>query len=119
MNRSRAVVVSLAVAVAAVAGVVALGSSVAQGSSARASTAAQVARRTAQLDRYEAALRRSLAQQPPPLPPLPKAGAQATAMRSTPAVRVVYRRPPPIVVGQRGEDEGERELAHDEAGSDD
>lgn len=119
MNRRRALLVSLAVAVAAVAGVLALGSTVSQGGRARASSAAQVARRTAQLDRYEAALRKSLAQQPPPLPPLPQAGAQAAATRSTAAVRVVYRRPPPILVKRRDDDEGGRESAYEEAGSDD
>ena len=94
MNRTRPFLVSLAVALAAIAGVVALGSTLALGQQAHASQDRQIVRRSAQLDRYEATLRKALRQKPPALPPPP-----ATSSRQAAApVRVVYHRPPPIVV---------------------
>jgi hypothetical protein len=106
MNRTRALIVSLAVGVAAIAGVFALGHTVALGNQASAKTDSQVAQRTAQLNRYEASLRRALAQKPPKLPAVPAAAssaapsqsAVATAAPSAPPVRVVYHRPPPVVI---------------------
>jgi len=94
MNRTRPFLVSVAVALAAIAGVFALAHTLALGQQSNAARDRQVARRTAQLDRYEASLRKALRRKPPALPPLSKAGAaQAEA-----PVRVVYHRPPPIVV---------------------
>ena len=106
MNRIRAFIVSLAVGAAAIAGVFALGHTVALGTQASAKADRQVAQRTQQLNRYEASLRRALAQKPPKLPPVPAAGsasapsqsAVGAPAQSAPAVRVVYHRPPPIVV---------------------
>jgi hypothetical protein len=106
MNRTRALIVSLAVSVAAIAGVFALGHTVALGNQADASTNKQVAQRTRQLNRYEASLRKALAQQPAALPPVPVSGATDTPLQSTVSaplqtaapVRVVYHRPPPVVV---------------------
>ena len=104
MNRARALIVSFAVAVAAIAGVFALTSTVSLNSQTRASTDRQVATRTAQLNRYEASLRKALAQKPPKLPAIPAAGQSAGAQSAAPvaapstSVRVVYHRPPPIVV---------------------
>ena len=80
MNRSRALIISLAIGLAAVAGVFALGNTLALGNQAHASADTQVARRTAQLNRYEASLRKALAQKTPALPPVPTA---ATAGPST------------------------------------
>ena len=99
MTRSRALIVSLAAAVAAIAGVFALTSTVSLGSQAHATTDKQVAARTAQLDRYEASLQKALAQKPPRLPAVPKTAVSSSAsVQSAPRVRVVYHRPPPIVV---------------------
>ncbi len=102
MNRPRALLVSLAVAAAALAGVFALTSTVSLGSQAHASTDAQVAQRSAQLDRYEASLRKALAEKPPLLPALPTTSVASSAgVPSTAPARVVYQRPPPVVVGSR------------------
>ena len=97
MNQTRALVLSLAVGLAAVSGLFALTSTVSLGQQTHASGDAQIARRTAQLNRYEASLRQALAQKPPPLPPLPDAG-QAARMQTVVPTRVIYRRPPPVVV---------------------
>ncbi len=83
MKRSRTLILSLATGVAAVAGVFAVTTSISLGSEANASTDQQVARRAAQLDRYEASLRKALSEQPPPLPSLPT--MSGTSARATPA----------------------------------
>jgi hypothetical protein len=101
MNRDRAAIVSLAVAVAAVAGVFAAGRSVALGEQARSTADAQVARRSAQLDRYQTSLVETLSRRPPPLPPIPSSGSgSASAVQP---VRVVYHRR--LAVGGVGSDE--------------
>jgi hypothetical protein len=100
MNRGRAAIISLAVAVVAVAGVFSIGRSVALGEQARTTTDAQVARRSAQLDRYRASLVETLSRRPPPLPPVPSSGAARTVQ----PVRVVYRRPL-AVSGVSGDEE--------------
>ena len=110
MNRTRALVLSLAVGLAAVSGLFALSSTVSLGQQTHASGDAQIARRTAQLNRYEASLRQALAQKPPPLPPLPDAG-QAARMQTVVPTRVIYRRPPPVVVVRH------RVGAHEEEGA--
>ena len=98
MNRTRALVVSLAVALAAVFGVVALGQTLTLGQQARSTSDRQVSQRNAQLDRYEASLRKALAQKPPALPPLPDTSNASAPVQSAAPVRVVYHRPPPVVV---------------------
>ncbi len=106
MNRTRALIVSLAVGLAAVAGVFALANTVSLGSQAHTSAAKKITQRTAQLNRYEATLRRALAQKPPPLPAVPSTTSVSSTLQSAvgaPApsvapVRVIYNRPPPIVV---------------------
>jgi len=122
MNRARALIVSLAVGLAAIAGVFAVAHTVSLGNQSHASTNAQVARRTAQLDRYEASLRKALAQKPPSLPPLPTTTAAATNLQSAAPVRVVYHRPPPIVITTKrtgGEHDGEHESDSEGGGADD
>ncbi len=128
MNRSRALIVSLAVGLAAVAGVFALGSTLSLGNQAHASTDKQVAQRTAQLNRYEASLLKALAQKTPALPPVPTAATVAPStssavsapVQSAAPVRVVYHRPPPvIVVKHRAGGEGEHESEIKGAGQDD
>lgn len=99
MNRTRAFLVSLAVGLAAIAGVVALGQTLALGQSSHAASDRQIAARTARLDRYEASLRRALKQKPPALPAVPVASTTSPGAQSAaPTARVVYHRPPPIVV---------------------
>lgn len=120
MNRTRALIVSLAVALAAVAGVFALSHTLMLSNQANSATDQQVARRTAQLDRYEASLRKALAQEPPALPAVPAAtdtaGSTLQVAASAPArsvaPRIVYHRPPPVVVIKHragGEHESEHE----------
>ena len=96
MTRTNALLVSLAVGLAAVAGVFALGRTLALSTHSHAASDRLIARRTAQLDRYEASLRKELAKKPPALPPRPASGS--AAVQSAAPVRVVYHRPPPVVV---------------------
>ena len=125
MNRTRALIVALAVGLAAVAGVFALDRTLALSNASTTTTDQQVEQRTQQLNRYEASLRKTLAQKPPALPAVPRLESNSSAdqvaagapARSAPSVRVIYKRPPPIVeVAHRSDDEGEHE-ADDEYGA--
>ena len=105
MNRTRALIVSLAVGVAAIAGVFALGHTVALGNQARATpTARSLGARlssTATKPRSGELWHRSpRSSRPCPRRGLVRPGQSAvgSAAASAPAVRVVYHRPPPIVV---------------------
>lgn len=118
MNRTRALIVSLAVGLAAISGVFALGHTVSLGSQAQGASDRQVAQRTAQLDRYEASLRKALAQKPPALPAVPASGSASAPLQSAAPVRVVYHRPPPVVVVKHRAG-GEHESEQEGAGSDD
>ena len=104
MNRGRAAIIALTIAIAAVAGVFAVGHSLALGTQARTTTDAQVARRSAQLDRYQASLAAALSKRPPALPRAPSSTAGTVAQ----PVRVVYRRAVAVasVSGGGGDDEG-------------
>jgi hypothetical protein len=110
MPRKHAFLISLVLGLAAVVGLVAglrtVGHAPPSAGAARVSTAA-IVRRQHTLDRLEASLRRSLAQRPPKLPPLPSA---ATPVAAAPvrAPQVLYVRPKPIVahVHRSGEHEG-------------
>lgn len=115
MTRTRALIVSAAVAIAAAAGVFAAASSISLGADAKASTDEQVAKRTAQLDRYETSLTKLLAEKPPALPPVP-ADTVATPGRQAVATRVAYQRAAPVVVGGNGEDEREGDDDHEQHG---
>ena len=95
MTRTSALFVSLAIGVAAIFGVFAVSRTLSLGSNARNATAAQVAAKSRQLAAYEASLRRALAQKPPVLPP---AAAGTTAVPIAQPIRVVYHRPPPLVI---------------------
>jgi hypothetical protein len=105
MTRTAALIVSLAIGVAAVFGLFAASRTVSLGNQSRASVDAQVAKRTQQLNAYEASLRKALGRKTPALPPLATAAAPATSAQ---AVRVVYHRPPPIIIRQHrtGGDDG-------------
>jgi hypothetical protein len=131
MSRKHAVVVALALAVAVAMGLVALARTTRAGSAAHAAGAvssASIVKRSHTLDRLEASLRRSLANQPPKLPAVPAfrkpaqgpspqpAAAGAAAPTAPAAPRVVYVRPAPIVVHRHagGEHERERETGERE-----
>lgn len=114
MNRRRALIVSLGVAVAAVAGIFAATSTISLGSEAKASTDQQVARRTAQLDRYEASLQKALAEMPPKLPTMPTDATVEAGVQTAAPARVVYRRAAPVVVGQSAGSDDEYEHEDDE-----
>jgi hypothetical protein len=111
MKRTSALLVSLAIGVAAIFGVFAVSRTLSLGSHARGATDAQVAAKTRQLARYEASLRKALAQKPPALPASASRPATAPAPQPAQAVRVVYHRPPPIVIHKHragGEDSYEQ-----------
>jgi hypothetical protein len=116
MKRSSALLVSLAIGVAAIFGIFAVSRTLSLGSKAHNATAAQVAAKKRQLARYEASLRKALAQKPPALPP---AAAGAIAAPSAQPVRVVYHRPPPIVIHKHRAGGGDRFEAPDGGGADD
>jgi hypothetical protein len=105
MTRAVALILSLTIGVAAVFGLSAASRTVSLGNQSRASVNAQVAKRTQQLNAYEASLRKALRQSTPTLPPL---ATGTTPANSNQAVRVVYHRPPPIVIHKHrtGGDDG-------------
>jgi Na+/H+ antiporter NhaB len=118
MNRTRALTVSLAVAIAAAAGVFSVAHTVALGAASRSTNDAKIAQRSAQLDRYEASLRRALARKPPALPPVPATVSQTSTLQSAVPAKVVYHRPPPIVVVKHPAG-GEGEHEYEGGGADD
>lgn len=99
MSRSKVAIVAGLLAAAAVLGAVAVTKTVSLGAAHARASDAKVQARAKQLDRFEASLRHALAKTPPALPKVPKAAA-ASAQGSGAAAqpRVVYRRPPAIVV---------------------
>lgn len=118
MPRKAVVIVALSLAFAAVTGTIALTKTVHLGQAAAAKSRVPdrlVAKRTAQLDRFEAALRAQLAKKPPTVPkihPAPAVTPAPAASASTPAPaaqRVVYVRPAPIVVHKHRAGGGEHE----------
>jgi hypothetical protein len=126
MNRTRALIVSLAVGLAAIMGVFALGHTLALSHATSSTTDQQVAKRTRQLNRYEASLRRTLAQKPPALPAVPRTGSTGSTLQvaagapapSVESVRVIYHRPPPVVVIKHRAG-GEAEAEHEGVEADD
>ena len=121
MPRKAVVLVALSLAFAAVTGTIALTKTVHLGqAAARPSVSTStVARRKAQLDRFEASLRAELAKKPPAVPKLPPASAAAPSPAAAPAAasslasaqRVIYRRPAPIIVHKHRPGGGEHEGA--------
>lgn len=98
MHKLNVVLVASLLAAAAVLGTVAATRTAALGSGSRHSADASVRVRAAQLDRFEASLRKALAKRPPALPAVPKLPAAPAAPAAAPQQRVIYRRPPAIVV---------------------
>jgi hypothetical protein len=95
MRRTHALAIAAIIAVASVLGVVAVSRTTRVGTAAQHASDASFAARSRQLDRYAASLRRALAQKQPALPALPQPRTQAI---SSAPPRIVYHRPPPIVV---------------------
>lgn len=113
-TRGHAIALSIAIGLIAIVGLFALTRTVGLGNSARSATDTQIARQSAALDRYAVSLRRTLARSAARLPLAP-AGSTATAPQGAgQPVRIVYHRPPPIVIHKHrsgGEDvAGGREL---------
>jgi hypothetical protein len=126
MSRRLAIVFAALLAVNAVVGTVALTRTVHLGQAAHASSSTLVAKRTAQLDRFEASLHAQLAKKPPPLPKVPSGsasgGTTVSAGSGALAPRVRYVRPAPIVVHKHragGEYEHEGFDSESEGGADD
>jgi hypothetical protein len=137
MPRKHTLVVALSLAFAAVVGTIALTKTVHLGqASAKPVSQTIVAKRTTQLDRFEASLRAALKRTPPAvpkkLPPIPAVAtpaasaapsvAAAPAPAAVPAAsqRVVYVRPAPIIIHKHragGEHESEGSDHGDGAGS--
>jgi hypothetical protein len=121
--RTQTLIVALSLAFAAVVGTVALTKTVHLGQAAAAKPVAKslIAKRTAQLDRFEASLRAELRKKPPKVPKVPSAPVAAPAVPAPAAApaaapapaatqRVVYVRPAPIVIHKHragGEHESE------------
>jgi hypothetical protein len=108
MRRTHATAIALLLGTAGVAGTLAATRTVHLGSSSAQPklTQRQIVQRSHQLDRFEASLKKSLAQRPPALPAVSFSstsapGAAVASPSPLPAaapVRVVYRRPAPIVI---------------------
>jgi hypothetical protein len=113
--RKQILIVALSLAFAAVVGTVALTKTVhlGQASTKPAVSKAAIAKRAAQLNRFEASLRAQLKRTPPAVPKVPPAPAVAPALAPAPAAvaspavsapapaaaqRVVYVRPAPIII---------------------
>lgn len=107
MSRSHAIVFAVLLACNAVIGGVALARTLHLGQASQQASqkvaGAVVAKRTTQLDRFEASLKAQLARKPPHLPKVPQAAtssapAPATAAPVAAAPQVRYVRPAPIIV---------------------
>ena len=117
MSRTAVVIVALSLAFAAVTGTLALTRTVHLGQAAMNPTVSRsaIARRAAQLNRFEASLRAELKKKPPTVPKVPAARAVSPVSASAPTSplvssgRVVYQRPAPIIIHKHrsgGEHEG-------------
>ena len=112
MARKHTLVAALALGLAAVLGVVALGHTLGLGAASSNANDAVIAKRSHQLDSFEAALRKQLKSAP---------SAPAVAPPAVPgAQRVLYVRPKPIVVtvhrAHSGDDRYEALGGHDGSG---
>ena len=117
MSRTLAIVFAALLAVNAALGTVALTRTIHLGQASHTSSNAVVAKRTRQLDRFEASLHAQLAKKPPPLPKVPSgsaSGGRTVSAAGAVAPRVRYVRPAPIIVHKHragGEHEDEAAFA--------
>lgn len=100
MKKVNVALIAGLLAVAAVLGAVAATRTISLGAAGRQAINATVAARTKQLDAYAASLRRALVRKQPALPAVPKvpAASGVSSAAQSPVQRVVYRRPPPVVI---------------------
>jgi hypothetical protein len=116
MARKHAILVTLVLGLAAVLGTMALGRTLGLGTAASKANDALISRRTKQLDRFEASLKRQLAVKPVALP----ATAETPIASTRAPQRVVYVRPKPIIIHRhRAGGEFEAEGADHGGGLDD
>jgi hypothetical protein len=118
MNKLHITIVAGLLAAAAVLGTFAATHTVSLGAAHTRASNGNVLARAKQLNRFEASLQKALAKKPPALPAVPTA---PVAQQRTPSAqpRVIYQRPPAIVVvrhTQHGDDGASRE-ASDGGGS--
>ncbi len=101
MPRRHALTLAILIGLAAVFGVLAASRTVSLGNASRAAGDATVLQRSRALDRYEASLRKVLAAAARPVP-------RPSGTPASQPVKIVYHRPPPVVVTvhRRGESEG-------------
>ena len=124
MSRPLAVAFAALLALNAVVGTLALTRTLHLGQASQKTSDALVAKRTAQLDRFEASLKTQLAKKPPVLPKMPTAASGSASISAAPtasAPQVRYVRPAPIIVHKHrpgGEHEAEDALG-DGGGADD
>lgn len=107
MNKLHVTLIALLLAVAAVFATVALTRTSALGTASRRAADATYKARAAKLDAYAASLRRAL-----------RAAPASTSGSTAPATRIVYHRPPPIVIVKHTHhgDDGSREAQGSEDG---
>ena len=100
MKKTNVALIAGLLALAAVLGTVAASRTVSLGAAGRKATNANVHVRMRQLDIYAASLRRALARKTPALPAVPKTPAAPglSPNGQAPVQKVVYQRPPPIVI---------------------
>jgi len=118
MNKLHITIVAGLLAATAVLGTFAAGHTVSLGAAHTKASNGNVLTRSKQLSRFEASLRKALAKKPPALPAVPKASAVQQAGAASAQPRVIYQRPPAIVVVRHthhGDDGVDRE-ATDEGG---
>lgn len=119
MNKLHIMIVAGLLAAAAVLGTFAAGHTVSLGAAHTRASNGNVLVRAKQLGRFEASLRRALAKKPPALPTVPKASIAQQLGAPSAQPRVIYQRPPAIVVVRhtRHGDDGESRDASDGGGS--
>jgi hypothetical protein len=115
MNKLHITIVAGLLAGAAVLGTFAAGHTVSLGAAHTKASNGNVLTRSKQLNRFEASLQKALAKKPPALPAVPKASVAGSP-------RVIYQRPPAIVVvrhSHHSDDGVDREAADGGGGSGD
>jgi len=98
MSRTHATVLAVLLALNAVVGTVALARTLHLGQASHKASNVLVAKRAAQLDRFEASLKAQLAKKPPALPKVPPASTVSAAPAAAAPQVVRYVRPAPIII---------------------
>jgi hypothetical protein len=121
MQKGHITLVAGLLAAAAVFGTFAATHTISRGAAHARTSDARVLERAKALNRFEGSLHRALERKPPALPAIPKAPVARRPLQAVPQPRVVYRRPPAIVVVRHTHhgDDGGREAADGEGGGND